>query len=70
MTDMVEERSLLLYRPVQHSIYKVNDEYRINLFIKVSNHALSNLKKILRSVYMEKDLENIRVSFNINTDTI
>ncbi len=70
VTDMVEERSLLLYKPVQHSIYKVNDEYRINLFIKVSNHALSNLKKILRSVYMEKDLENTRVSININTDTI
>lgn len=68
--DMVAERSLLLYKPVQHSIYKVNDEYRINLFIKVSNHALSNLKKILRSIYMEKDLENIRVSININTDTI
>ncbi len=70
VTDMVEERSLLLYKPVQHSIYKVNDEYRINLFIKVSNHALSNLKKILRSVYMEKDLEKTRVSININTDTI
>ncbi len=68
--DMVKERSLLLYRPVPHSIYKVNDEYRINLFIKVSNHALHELKKILRTVYMERDIENIRVSININTDTI
>lgn len=68
--DMVKERSLLLYRPVPHSIYKVNDEYRINLFIKVSNHALHELKKILRSVYMERDIENIKVSININTDTI
>lgn len=68
--DMVKERSLLLYRPIPHSIYKVNDEYRINLFIKVSNHALHELKKILRSVYMDKDIENIRVSININTDTI
>jgi primosomal protein N' (replication factor Y) len=68
--DMVKERSLLLYRPIPHSIYKINDEYRINLFIKVSNHALHELKKILRSVYMDKDIENIRVSININTDTI
>lgn len=68
--DMVKERSLLLYRPIPHSIYKINDEYRINLFIKVSNHGLHELKKILRSVYMDKDIENIRVSININTDTI
>lgn len=70
VNDMVKERSLLLYRPIPHSIYKVNDEYRINLFIKVSSHALHELKKILRSVYMDKDIENIKVSININTDTI
>ena len=68
--DMVKERSLLLYRPIPHSIYKINDEYRINLFIKSSNHALQELKKILRMVYMDKDIENIKVSININTDTI
>ena len=70
VTEMIKERSLLLYRPVPHNIYKVNDEYRINLYIKVSNHSLSELKKILRTVYMEKDIENIKVSININTDTI
>ena len=68
--NMVKERSLLLYRPTPHSIYKVNDEYRVNLFIKVSNHALQELKKILRRVYMDKDIENIRVSINVNTNTI
>lgn len=68
--DLVKERSLLLYRPVPHNIYKVNDEYRINLFIKVSNHSLADTKKVLRTVYMEKDIENIKVSININTDTI
>ncbi|HBC31986.1 MAG TPA: primosomal protein N' [Clostridiales bacterium] len=68
--EMIKERSLLLYRPVPHNIYKVNDEYRINLFIKVSNYRLSELKKILRAVYMEEDIENIKVSININTDTI
>jgi primosomal protein N' (replication factor Y) len=67
---MIKERSLLLYRPVPHNIYKVNDEYRINLFIKVSNHSLAETKKILRAVYMDKDIENIKVSININTDTI
>lgn len=68
--DMVKERSLLLYKPIPHTIYKVNDEYRINLFIKVSNHRLNELKKIIRTVYMEQDIENIKTSININTDTI
>jgi len=67
---MVKERSMILYKPIPHTIYKVNDEYRINLFIKVSNHGLSGLKKIIRKVYMEEDIENIKLSININTDTI
>ena len=68
--EMVKERSLLLYRPVPHNIYKVNDEYRINLFLKISNYSLAEIKKILRTIYMDKDIENIKVSININTDTI
>lgn len=68
--DMVKERSLLLYRPIPHSIYKINDEYRINLFIKASRNKMTELKKILRSVYMDKDIEHIKVSININTDTV
>jgi len=68
--DMIKERSLLLYRPIPHSIYKVNDEYRINLFIKVSNHGIPELKKYLRTVYLEKDIENIKISININADTV
>ena len=68
--DMVKERSLLLYRPIPHSIYKINDEYRINLFIKASRSKMTELKKILRSVYMDKDIEYIKVSININTDTV
>ncbi|MDI9496287.1 MAG: primosomal protein N' [Bacillota bacterium] len=68
--EMIKERSLLLYRPVPHNIYKLNNEYRINLYIKVSNRSLADLKKILRTVYMDKDIENIKVSININTDTI
>lgn len=67
---LVKERSLLLYRPIPHSIYKVNDEYRINLFIKVSNHSMAELKKYLRTVYLENDIENIKMSININTDTV
>jgi primosomal protein N' len=67
---MVNERNLLLYKPIPHAIYKVNDEYRINLFIKVSNSSINELKKIVRVIYMEKDIENIKVSININTDTI
>ncbi len=68
--DMVKERSVLLYRPIPHSIYKVNDEYRINLFLKVSNRSLQDVKDMVRAVYLDKDIENIKISFNINTDTV
>ncbi len=68
--DMVKERMVLLYRPIPHSIYKVNDEYRINLFLKVSRRSLQYVKDIMRTVYLDKDIENIKISININTDTV
>jgi primosomal protein N' (replication factor Y) len=68
--DMVKERSVLLYRPIPHSIYKINDEYRINLFLKVSRHSLQDVKDMMRVVYLDKDIENIKISININTDTV
>jgi primosomal protein N' (replication factor Y) len=68
--DVVRERSLLLYRPVPHNIYKVNNEYRINLYVKCLNHRLNDLKQIIRKIYMSNDIENIKISININTDTI
>lgn len=66
----IEKKSVLLYRPIEHNIYKVNDEYRINLYMKVSNKDIGEIKKIIRKIYMEKDIENIKVSININTDTV
>ncbi len=68
--ELINQRSLLLYRPIQHSIYKVNNEYRVNLFIKVSNHSITELKKYIRTVYLDNDIENIKISININTDTV
>ena len=61
---------LLLYRPVPHSIYRINDEYRLNLFMKASNSIMPALREIIREVYMSKDIMNIKVSININTDTV
>lgn len=68
--DMVKERSVLLYRPIPHSIYRINDEYRINLFLKVSSRSLQDVKDMIRGVYLDKDIENIKISININTDTV
>lgn len=68
--DLIVNRSLLLYRPIHHTIYKMNNEYRVNLFMKVSNKEISKLKAVIRTVYMEKDIENIKISININNDTV
>ncbi|MDF2678151.1 MAG: priA [Bacillota bacterium] len=70
VSDLIESRNLLLYRPIPHTIYKVNNEYRVNLFMKSSNNILSKLKNLIRNVYMENDIENIKISININTDTV
>ncbi len=63
-------KGVLLYNPTPHSIYKVNNEYRINLFMKVSLKYANKLKNIIREVYMEKDIKNIKISINIDTENI
>ena len=70
VTNMVANRGLLLYKPVPHNIYKVNDEYRINLYAKCSNNCMSEFKKIIRKVYMSEDIDKIKISININNDAI
>jgi len=68
--ESLKGKGVLLYSPTPHSIYKVNNEYRINLFIKVSLKYTSALKKIIREVYMEKDIKNIKISINIDTENV
>lgn len=68
--ERLKEKGVLLYSPTPHSIYKVNNEYRINLFIKVSLKYTSELKSIIREIYMEKDVKNIKISINIDTENV
>lgn len=64
------KKGVLLYNPTPHAIYKVNNEYRINLFMKVSLNYAVELKKIIREVYMEEDIKNIKISINIDTESV
>ncbi len=68
--ESLKGKGVLLYNPTPHSIYKVNNEYRIYLFIKVSLKYASELKSIIREVYMEKDVKNIKISINIDTESV
>ncbi len=67
---LTESKGLLLYSPTPHSIYKVNNQYRINLFMKVSLKYINALKKIIREIYMEKDIKDIKISINIDTENV
>ena len=68
--DKFKGNNVLLYRPTPHSIYKVNNEFRINLFMKASVKQASELKDIIREVYLEKDVKNIKISINIDTENV
>lgn len=68
--DRLKGKGVLLFSPTPHSIYRVNNEFRINLFIKVSLKHSSELKNIIRELYMEKDVKNIKVSINIDTENV
>lgn len=68
--DRFKGKGVLLFNPTPHSIYRVNNEFRINLFIKISLKYVSELKSIIRELYMEKDVKNIKISINIDTENV
>lgn len=68
--DKLKGKGVLLFSPTPHSIYRVNNEFRMNLFIKVSLKYSSELKNIIRELYMEKDVKNIKISINIDTENV
>ncbi len=68
--DKFKGKGVLLFSPTPHSIYRVNNEFRINLFIKVSLKYATELKAIIRELYMEKDVKNIKISINIDTENV
>lgn len=74
LKDKIQEffnnKGVLLYNPTPHAIYKLNNEYRMNLYIKISINKASQLRKIIRDVYMSKDIKNIKISINIDTEGV
>lgn len=68
--EMFNDRGVLLYSPTPNAIYKINNEYRMNLYMKTSLKNAQKLKNIIREVYMKKDIKNIKVSINIDTENV
>lgn len=59
-----------LFEPMPNSIYRVNNEYRINTYLKISLTKVNEVKQIIRKVYLSKNLYKTKISININTDKI
>lgn len=64
--EMVDKNKLLLYKPIPNNVYKVNNEYRINLFMKSAKSNSEELKKIIRKIYLNKDINDVKVSISFN----
>lgn len=73
-SDLIDKKfgknGVKLYEPVPNSIYRVNNEYRINTYVKISLTHTNAVKDIIRKVYLSKNLYKIKISININTDKI
>lgn len=66
LKNLIEKRMVLLYKPIPNSVYKINDEYRMNVYIKSSKKSTLNVKKAVREVYLNEDIKNIKISINFN----
>lgn len=70
LKDQLYNEGIKVFEPMPNSIYRVNNEYRINTYLKVALTKVSAVKDVIRKVYLSKNLYKTKLSININTDKI
>ena len=67
---LIDKGYIKVYKPVPKGIYKVNNEYQIDIIIKTRSDKTKEIKEILRKIYFNKSYKGISVSIEIDPNTI
>jgi primosomal protein N' (replication factor Y) len=70
LNDLITKRAVLMYPPMNNSIYKVNNKYRVSIIIKYKKSVSSEIKNCLRKILLNRSYNEIDVSIDINPTSI
>lgn len=70
LNDLITKRTVLMYPPMNNSIYKVNNKYRVSIIIKYKKSVSIEIKNCLRKILLNRSYKEIDVSIDINPTSI
>jgi primosomal protein N' (replication factor Y) len=70
LNDLITKRTVLMYPPMNNSIYKVNNKYRVSIIIKYKKSVSSEIKNCLRKILLNRSYNEIDISIDINPTSI
>ncbi len=70
LEPFVKEKKILLYPPMRHAVYRVNNKYRISVILKLKKSVANEIKAILREIVLNKSYKDIDISIDINPTSI
>ncbi|MDP3387640.1 MAG: primosomal protein N' [Eubacteriales bacterium] len=70
LNDLISKRKVLMYPPMNNSIYKINNKYRVSIIIKYKKGVSSEIKNCLRKILLNRSYKEIDISIDINPTSI
>ena len=66
MADLINDRRMLLYSPMNSNIYRLNKKYRISITMKYKKSDAEEIKKKLRKIMLNRSYKDMEISLDLN----
>lgn len=70
LNGLIAKREVLMYPPMNNSIYKINNKYRVSIIIKYKKGVSDEIKNCLRKILLNRSYKEIDISIDINPTSI
>ncbi|MBN2285381.1 MAG: primosomal protein N' [Tissierellales bacterium] len=70
MKTYIDSKKMILYPPMNHNIYKINNKYRISIIMKHKKSVSLEIKTILRELFFTSSYKEVDISIDINPISI
>lgn len=70
LNDLIMKRRVLMYPPMNNSIYRINNKYRVSIIIKYKKGVSTEIKNCLRKILLNRSYKDVDISIDINPTSI
>lgn len=70
LNELIVKRKVLMYPPMNNSIYKINNKYRVSIIIKYKKGVSTEIKNCLRKILLNRSYKDVDISIDINPTSI